>query len=149
MSSLPRGILVITCLCFFLEGCIFAPLLDSISKTGVRKTDRQAILSEQAARFHDALYWGNVNDTLSFVVPEKRSHLEPILKGFTKNRRVIDAKAEDLDFSEDSYSAVVSVRLRSYKIPYYVVEDKIQIEKWVFSLSDNWMLEDITEELPK
>ncbi len=125
---------------FFLGGCIFAPTLDSISKAGFTKGDREGILSDSMKKFHDALYWGNPSQALAMVTDEGRENVLASIKKSKREERIVDSKVEMVDFKNDSFEAEVDVTVRYFQVPYYVVKDRTEREQWEFSLVDGWRL---------
>ncbi len=124
-----------------LQGCFFAPAIDSFKKLGVSATDRQALLAQQIKRFNDALHWGTNDQILALVSPMSREQIANDLEDEGEDMKVVDTRVADTSFDESAYKATVKIALRYYKVPYYVVKTRKEKQIWDFSLSDGWLLE--------
>lgn len=122
------------------SGCFLAPAIDSFNKLGVTSSDRQALLAERIKLFSDALYWGEPSEAMLFVAPAHRVTLEPEFRRIKKQEKIVENKIESVEFSEDARKAKVEMTVRSYKVPFYVVNDRTEIQNWEFNLSDGWLL---------
>lgn len=130
-------------------GCILAPAIDSIKRAGFTKSDRMGLLGKRVKEFHEALYWGDPDGALAFADMSKRAELDPILRGMSnKNEKVVDSKIESSMFSDSAEEANVKVRVRFYKIPYYIVLERVDEQTWEFDYTDTWHLESLKKGRP-
>lgn len=120
------------------SGCIVIPALEGYSKLGLSKADREKLLPGVLKEFHNKLYWGDVMGTGQYVKEEGRADTVETLRKSIDGYRVVESKVEGITHNEESEKADVRVNIRSYKIPFYIVEDHHYIEKWEFTLSDGW-----------
>ena len=127
----------------FLSGCILAPAIESFKRAGVTEGDRQRILSENVEKFDQARFWGQSQKALAYCTPEGQPILAKILRKSKSEEKIVDTSIDNIEFLDSSYKAVVDVKVRSYKIPVYVVGDRIERQTWVFSMSDGWRLENV------
>ncbi len=123
-----------------LSSCIFAPSLDSIHKAGFTKSDRMQILGAEVKSFHDALFWGHVNDAIVYADQDLRSQIATEIRNRTANERIVESSVELVDFTEDGYEAAVEVGVRYFKIPQYVVNKRVEKERWRFTVVNGWKI---------
>lgn len=131
-------------LSMLLSGCIFAPILSSINESGVTETGRQFSFNQSVKEFNSALFWQNYPKAQRFALTESDIDIKKSLTGGDKNARVIEAKVEDVNFIEDSYTAEVSLALRIQEYDTMIVAPKSQRQTWVFSLEDGWKIKTLS-----
>lgn len=139
-STYFRGVIILTAL-FLLNGCLAVPLIDSVSQSGVRKSDRVAMLPKAIGKFHEALQWGNRAEAMQYVVAEQQtSVINSFDTGNDEEEKVVSSKVKSVDFSEDAYDAQVKVEVRSYIAPFYVVKTRLEKQEWKFGTRSGWQL---------
>jgi hypothetical protein len=124
----------------FLCGCFLVPAYDSFRKTGVTESQRIDLLPQELKRFTEALYWGKPGEALAFVAAE---HVDELREGFAVSReniRVVESKVTDIRFNDGAQEADVQMTVRYYQIPFFVVKDRQEQQKWEFGLTDGWKL---------
>ena len=131
--------------CLFLTSCIFVPAIDSIKKAGITENDRKQLLAVEVKKFHDAINWSNPHEAMSYVDAQSLDTLGPRLRESAENEKIFETKVKNIVFEDDAYAASVEVSTRLYKVPVYVVHDRLENEKWRFSLSDGWKILEKTE----
>lgn len=131
-----------------LQGCIFAPAIDSFKKLGLTETDRQKLLGKSIKEFQDALYWGKPDEAMMYVKDEKKGALNELIFEIGKGERVTESSIERTEFDEGSYHSKVRVLVRSFKVPYYIVNQRIDAQEWEFSVSGGWLLTALTRGAP-
>lgn len=125
-----------------LAGCqVAVPFIDSFKQIGATEGDRVQLLAKSIKQFQDARYWDDQTVAMNFFLPDKRMELLQTLRRKQKDERIIESKVDDVTFTDDSKSAEVNVLVRSYKVPYYVVNERTERQTWKFSLSQGWQLE--------
>ena len=126
----------------FVSGCgLIAPLVGSVHSIGVTEGDRQGLLPEELKSFNTALYWGTPQQALSHVLPEGRQTVSEQLRKSRSEERVVDSKVEYVDFADDAYTAKVDVTFKYYKVPFYIVTERKELQTWKFSMNGGWKLE--------
>ena len=131
-------------LAFACSGCaLVGALIDSYSRAGFTQGDREAYLAEAVRNFNEALYWNNQSKALSYVLDDVRATVVAELRRKKNEERVVETKIEEVTFSDNSYTADVELTIRSYRVPYYVVADHQQKQRWKFSTSSGWKLESL------
>jgi hypothetical protein len=125
---------------FSSSGCLLAPAIESFNKLGVTEADRQALLAERFKKFSDALYWGEPGEAIAFVAPKSREALEPDFRSIRKSEKIVDSHVESVGFSDNAYKAKVDVMVKSYKIPFYVVNERNETQDWEFTIKSGWLL---------
>lgn len=134
-----KYILIVVCsLC--ISSCILAPFIGSVKDAGLMKGDREALLTKDIKHFGDALYWGDMQQALTFVAPEVRSTLGKELNA-VKGDRVIESSIGAVEFNSRATEAKVDLNVRYYKIPVYLVKTRTEKQTWVFDMLDGWKLE--------
>ena len=127
-----------------LSGCILVPFFQAFKESGVTADDRMALLEPQAKRFFDSVMMGDKTRALTFVLPESRSELSKRIKGRSDEERVVESKFEEVAWAEDARQATITVKVRYYKVPYYIVETRLEEQQWEFTISDGWKLRNMT-----
>jgi hypothetical protein len=123
-----------------LQGCVLDPIIEGLSELGLTEQDRQRMLSEDIKHFNDALYWGSSTEALSFALPESRQDLSNSLREHSRDERIVESKIESLDFQPGAYEAQASVVVKYYRVPVYLVTERVEEQKWKFALSEGWKL---------
>ena len=126
-----------------ISSCVLVPVIDSVKKAGLTEGDRQALLGKRVKAFHESLYWGSTDDALLFVEDESKEDVAQKLDGIGDSEKVIETKVKTVNFEDNSFTAKVSLTVRSYKVPYYVVNDRHEKQTWIFSLTDGWKLKSL------
>jgi hypothetical protein len=128
----------------FLPGCFLVPFIDSFHKIGVTESDRQSLLGKSVKGFGDARYWGSYDVAVTFVDPDFLPNLQEFLKQTSDtNEKVVDSKITSVQYESNSWRAKVSVLVRAYRVPYYIVRDRHEEQNWKFDISrGQWRLTD-------
>lgn len=114
------------------------PLIDSVSQMGLSQSDRERLLPREVKRFHDYLYWGKPLDALGLVKESDREMVAKDIEKELEGVRIIEAKIDRVEFLDNANAAEVSVTVKRFKVPFYIVEDFKQKQRWEFTLSDGW-----------
>jgi hypothetical protein len=125
-----------------LQGCILVPFIDAFKKTGVAEGDRMQLLAPEVKKFTDALSWGSKTDALTVVADDSRTAIMKQLKGLGEDEHVVEAKVDEVEWIQDAYKAKVSVKVKYYKVPYYVVNTRVEEQQWEFSVAGGWKLKE-------
>lgn len=133
----------LSCLLFVLmtalpTGCVVVPLIDGFSQMGLSRSDREMLLPKQVKKFHEALYWGKPMEAVSMVKEESREAAAEELQKKIEGVRIVESKMESVQYKDESQKATVKVNIRHYKVPFYVVVDRIEEQSWEFSRSNGW-----------
>jgi len=123
-----------------LGGCILVPFADAFSRTGATEGDRTRLLNERVGEFHQALYWGDSQRALALVEPEARERVQAVLRQGGRDERTVESRIDRVDFSEESRRAIVDVLVKSYRVPVYVVQERIDRQEWAFTLVSGWQV---------
>ncbi|NMC62966.1 MAG: hypothetical protein GYA55_07330 [SAR324 cluster bacterium] len=127
-------------LAFSQSGCFLAPAIDSFKRAGLTASDRTRLLGERLKEYHEAIAWGDTDLALQYVEAEKRGEIRPIIETMSNEEKVTDTKVMSSIFDDSASNATIRIKIKSYKIPYYVVKDRIDEEEWEYSMSDGWLL---------
>lgn len=123
-----------------LGGCFLAPAIDSFNKLGVTAGDREKLLAERIRGFNDAVSFGQPGDAELFFVPENRAVLEKVFRKERKQQKIVDSRIESVGFSEESRKALVEVTVRYYRVPFYIVNERTEMQEWRFLGTSGWFL---------
>ncbi len=129
----------------FCSGCILVPFIDSYKSIGVQRGDRERLLQEELVQFNRARFWGEKSQALQFTKPESRKEIQKLLRS-QKDERIVESEVEFIDFIDEGYEANVSTMVKYYRVPYYVVEDRIENQGWAFTHASGWKLQSIEVE---
>lgn len=124
-----------------LAGCIFAPTIDSIQRSGLTEASRMRLLTVAVKDFCEGLQWGDDAVVLGLVTQRAQPVVREQLKSKSKDERTVESRVEEVVFSENAYKAEVEVTLRYYLAPFYIVRDRLEKQEWVYSLTDGWKLD--------
>lgn len=122
------------------SGCFLAPAIDSFKRAGLTSSDRTRLLGERLKEYHEAIAWGDADLALQYVEPEKRAGIRPVIEAMSNEEKVTDTKVMSSIFDDSASNATIRIKIKSYKIPYYVVKDRIDEEEWEYGMSDGWLL---------
>lgn len=133
-------VIVLVLLSFLEIGCILVPAIDSVKRLGVTAGDRERLLNQEIKKFQEVLFWGNPQEVMAFASEEAQPSLREYLKQFGHDQRVVESKVKSIDFADDSYSANVEVGIKYYRVPFYMVNERFENQKWKFSMAGGWKL---------
>lgn len=122
-------------------GCFLAPLFDSMHKAGVTEGDRVALLPMAVKKFHEALMWGDPNGGLAFVEHENFEAIKNDLRKRSRTEKVVESAVQSVDFRENAFYADVEVGIKHYQVPFYIVQERRELQKWHFSMTEGWKLQ--------
>ena len=132
-----RNLLLAIALCLC-TGCVVAPVIDAYNQLGLSKVDREKLLPKQVNAFQDHIHWGTPNESLQYVRVDKREKVgEQLEKGY-EGVRVVESKVQSIQYNDASDVADVTLKVKYFKVPFYVVTDRVEKQHWEFSLSDGW-----------
>jgi hypothetical protein len=124
------------------SGCVLVPFVNAFKQTGVAEGDRMALLAPEVKKFSDGISWGNKSVALGVVADQSRDAVAQQLRGLGEDERVWECKVDDVAWSENAYKAKVTVKVKYYKVPFYVVKTRLEQQNWEFSLGQGWKLVD-------
>jgi hypothetical protein len=123
-----------------LSGCVLVPFVQAFKETGVTAGDRKALLGQEVKKFTDAIMWGSKSEALSIVAEESREEIARELGGLSEEERIVDSKVDEITWGDDAYTATVKLKVRFYKVPFYVVKNRVEEQQWNFSVGTGWRL---------
>ena len=132
---------LLLCLIVLLQsGCFLAPTIDSFKKVGFSEEDRKALLPNAVKTFSDARHWGEPGEAMRMAAEKNREQIKNLIRKEKKEQKIVEGKVDFVDFSENGTKAEVDVMVRYYKVPYFVVTDRMEKQIWEFSLTDGWQI---------
>lgn len=123
-----------------LPGCLLLPIIEGMHQMGVTSSDRQALLSRDMKLFQDALYWGSHDQAMAYTAESSREDVGNKLRAMRKSEKIVESQVESVNFSDESYTASVSVAVKYYSVPYYVVNERSEEQVWRFELPAGWRI---------
>jgi hypothetical protein len=127
-----------------LSGCVLVPFLQAFKEAGATEEDRMALLEQDLRRFNSAVVWGNRAEAMSFVAADSRSKVQSTLKARDEDERIVDSKVDAVEWGEGAREATVSLKVKFYKVPVYVVNTRSEQQRWSFSHADGWKITERT-----
>lgn len=121
-------------------GCVLAPVISAVSDLGATEGDRQRLLNKDLKTLNDALASGRYAEALRFVAEDKRQEFKKDFRRNEEDEKIVDTKIYGIDFIEDSYKADVEIGVKYYKVPYFVVNERKELQTWQFSMSGGWQM---------
>ena len=136
-----KKILFLIFVIFVCTGCPLVPFIDSFKKMGATEVDRKNMLKKTVDSFHNKVLAGEFMHISDFILPESK---DEVILGLRKNRKtekIVETNIDLIDFDEDAKNAEVEVIVRYYKIPYFIVLDRIEKQEWTFvGVRSHWKL---------
>lgn len=135
MVKIPAcGLLILAC-ALMCSGCFLAPTIDSVSRAGVTRGDRERLLPEAVKNFHDLLYWDKKGEALSMVASSSREEFRQQFRQQNRQERIVETKVDFAEFGDGAFSAEVDLITKYYSAPVLVVQERREHEKWDFSFA--------------
>jgi hypothetical protein len=134
-----RSFLLLFCVAFAIStlctGCVvLAPIIETYRGLGISSSDRMALLDERVKVFHDAIYWGRSQHIVQYADKSVRAELLERARASRQNVKLIESKIDFVEFNDDIDEATVDVLVKFYKIPFYVVNERLERQTWKFVL---------------
>lgn len=141
-------LLLLTCL----SGCVLVPFIDSFEKSGFREKDRKTLLDKTVNAFYKKVIAGDFSDLGEYLDPEYADELIDALRANRRNEKIIEGKIDFISYNEDVKEARVDMLVSFFETPYYIVNERIEKQNWVFlGVSSQWRMRarEITQVNPK
>lgn len=137
IKKIQLTVLIATLLCA--SGCLRRNIgsLDQVIATA---DDRAGSLEPAVQNFHKAIYWQAYADVGALVDPSVKGKLLPQLETDRGGINYVDWKVKDIAFKNDNSSADVTVSVRYYKIPRYIVDTRLEHERWEYRRTEGGWL---------
>lgn len=126
-----------------LSGCVLVPFIQAFKEVGATEGDRMALLDKEIKGFNSAIVWGNHTEAASYVAPESQLKLSSQFKDTTEEERIVDTKVTNVVWGDGAREATVQVKTKFYRVPVYVVNNRVEEQKWTWS-TGSWKLVDRT-----
>ena len=99
---------------------------------------RRQMLQQKVGKFHQMTTRGQFDLALESVSPESQADFVNLFQQQKRKENVVEKEIDTVDFSPDVDQATVSVLVRYFKQPNYVVMERKETETWVYSTSEGW-----------
>ena len=99
---------------------------------------RRQMLNQDIGKFHRFTTRGQFDMAIRMVSPEAQADFIAKQEREKKKERVVEKEIEDVEFNSDSNEATVSVLVRYFKQPAYVVMERKEEEVWAYDTTEGW-----------
>lgn len=89
------------------------------------------LLHETVNRYTQALYWGSPEEAARYVAPERLGEFYVDFKNLRKSEKLVDSVIEDVRSLPNGQMSV-SLAVRYYRIPTYLIESRVEDQIWEF-----------------
>ncbi|MGI6524882.1 MAG: hypothetical protein ACOX2O_06265 [Bdellovibrionota bacterium] len=151
MRVVARSLLALL-LMFGVSGCVLVPFISGFRELGATADSRQELLNKTIKNFQVAIKSSNITAALSFIDKDNKELREAIRDEMRRTKdkeKIVDSRLDFVEYDDDSYHADVEIRTKFFKVPYYVVMERLEKEKWEFFVRKGWQLTSRTSELMK
>ncbi len=115
------------------SGCSTLSSLDHIT---MGKSSREAELQLAVDHFCKAYYWGSTGELAQYVEDGAWRDFATKFNQHRKGERLVDLQVENVDFDDNSRSAQVDIKVRYFKEPTYLVQQRVDKQTWNFHRLD-------------
>ena len=124
------------------SGCILVPFVQAFKEVGATEGDRMALLPEQIKKFNAAVVFGNRMEAMSCVSTDSQGKVGSELKDNTEEERIVDSKVNNVVWADNARQATVEMKVKYFKVPVYVVNTRVEEQRWAFNVGEGWKLTD-------
>jgi hypothetical protein len=123
-----------------LSGCFAAIAHQAWNESGATADSRQSMLAKRLTDLQAVLVWNRPAEILAFGLPEARKALGELNRNVGGDVHIVEAQAEGIEPDQEYRNAVVHIRVKYYRVPYYRVETRSDRLTWTFALPDGWKI---------
>lgn len=124
------------------NACVLLPVIEAVKKSGATESDRMALLSQDIKQFTDYLSWADKVGASQFVADEARAEIMKQYSDIGQSERIIESQLNDVRWEDSAHVAKVALRVKYFKVPFYVVNIRTENQEWVFAMSTGWKLKE-------
>lgn len=122
-----------------LSGCILVPFIQAFKEVGATEGDRMTLLNQDVKKFNAAIVWGNHTEAAAFVAPESQLTITAQFKDSNEEERIVDSKVTNVVWNDSARGALVEVKTKFYRVPVYVVNTRVEDQRWTWT-GGSWKL---------
>lgn len=126
-----------------LNGCI-VPIISGFRQMGLTANSREELLQNDLQVFHAGMQRNEMQTVLNYIGDDAdaglRDQVRDELRSAKRKEKMVEAGIDFVDYSDESRRATVEMRIKYYKIPYYVIKERLETEEWAWHTSDGWKL---------
>ncbi|MCC6220210.1 MAG: hypothetical protein IT291_03105 [Deltaproteobacteria bacterium] len=101
-------------------------------------------LGERVTKFYEALYWQDAELAAVYVVPRQRGDFQRRAKELRAKEKLTEADVQGIEVNRESGEAKVSVHVRYYQVPSYLLKTRKEEQIWEFSAAEGeWLLREV------
>lgn len=126
------------------SGCILAPAIKGVQDAGFRSSDRQMKLGETLKEFKEGLYWGHLPKVLAYTDTQAQESVQKAFSRVGRSERITEVSVDNTSFDEDGYKAQVAMVVRYFRVPEYLVQERVDTQNWEYSFSEGWKMKEFT-----
>ena len=132
---------VLTIIMLSLSSCIFIPFIDGYKQIGVTESDRKTLFDKTNKAFYNLILSGRYNNISDYLHPDYKDELVAGYRKERKEEKVVESSVDIVDFYEHANTAIVEMKIKAYRIPYYILEERYEKQKWEFlGVRSKWRL---------
>jgi len=134
-----RSLLRLCLLVFLLvstSSCVLMPIINGFNEMGATSSSRQELFKTAVKAFNNAMQSGDMTTAIAFIDKENielRTQVKTELRRNKRKEKIVNSEIDFVEFDDSSYKAEVEIRTKFYIIPYYIVNERLEIEEWEFS----------------
>jgi hypothetical protein len=127
-----------------LSACFATPLIDSFHKSGLNADARKDLFPKTFKAFYNEVVGSRFLNFDEFLVEEHQFKLVKQLRESRKVEKIVGGKLDFVDFNKAANKAVADVIVEYYKVPTYIVNERIERQTWIFTgPNTGWQLKSI------
>lgn len=108
------------------------------SNVTANASTRRQMLQTKLTQFHRQTTRGQFDIAIESVSKDAQETFISKLEREKKKERVVEKEVDDVVFNEQSDAATVSVLVRFFKQPGYVVLERKESEEWAYDTTEGW-----------
>lgn len=142
MKFLPKFVLVL--LLIQLPACFLVPIINGFQEVGATASARRDLLKKTVEAFHNSIKACDMTSTMQYISKEDTELREALRSELRRNKekfKIVSSTIDFVEFDDDAYKVDVEIRTKYFLVPYYVVNERLETEKWEFvSMGTKWQL---------
>jgi hypothetical protein len=126
------------------SGCVLVPFVQAFKEAGATEGDRMALLPDNVKKFNSAMVFGNRMEAMQYVASDSQTKIAAGIQSDPESERVVDSKVNNIIWADSAYEATVEIKVKYFKVPVYIVNTRVEEQRWVFNVGQGWKLADRT-----
>ena len=139
-----KKLIVSIILASFISGCLLAPAIKGVQDAGLTSGDRQIKLGESLRGVRDGLYWGQMQKVLAYSDSTIQPKIQNAFSRVGRSEKITEVSVDNTTVAEDGYKAEVAMVVRYFRVPEYLVQERVDTQQWEYTFSDGWKMKEFT-----